>query len=326
MGETDRLIFHLSFDFGKNNENKSLNFHTPDELCTVKYNDLDKAVEFSLKLCEEEVANIFYSKSDIKSTFRLVPCRPEDFCLMLMQATHPISGRKYFFVEKNLPFGSSISCALFTIFSESLCQITRFFIGRPYSTLSYLDDFLFISHDEKLCNEMVRTFLRICHTIGCPISMEKTEWATQTFVFLGILLNGKTMSLAVPFEKKQKALRMLNWVLGRKKVMIHTIQKLTGMLNFLNRAIVPGQAFTRKMYLKLRLCDKQGNKLKKYHHVSLDSNFLDDCRVWKVFLQNSQSGELCRPFLDWAGIKSAKILQFYSDATANPELGVGATF
>ena len=40
-GSTDqtRLIFHLSYDFGE--EEQSLNHHTPEEICTVKYNDID---------------------------------------------------------------------------------------------------------------------------------------------------------------------------------------------------------------------------------------------------------------------------------------------
>ena len=36
VGQT-RLILHLSFDFGPEIERKSLNFHTPDEWCKVKY-------------------------------------------------------------------------------------------------------------------------------------------------------------------------------------------------------------------------------------------------------------------------------------------------
>ena len=39
-----RLIFHLSYDFGKENDQKSVNFHMPSELCMVKYKDLDSAV------------------------------------------------------------------------------------------------------------------------------------------------------------------------------------------------------------------------------------------------------------------------------------------
>ena len=44
-----RLIFHLSFHFN-NNEVKSLNFHTPEEQCTVQYKDLDYAMKASLDL------------------------------------------------------------------------------------------------------------------------------------------------------------------------------------------------------------------------------------------------------------------------------------
>ena len=41
-GNKTRLIFHLSYTF--KNRNKSVNFWTPQELCSVKYNDLDSEV------------------------------------------------------------------------------------------------------------------------------------------------------------------------------------------------------------------------------------------------------------------------------------------
>ena len=37
-----RLIFHLSYDFNPGEE--SLNFHTPRDICTMKYKDLDLAM------------------------------------------------------------------------------------------------------------------------------------------------------------------------------------------------------------------------------------------------------------------------------------------
>ena len=83
--------------------------------------------------------------------------------------------------------------------------------------------------------------------------MEKTEWATneQMMVFLGILLNGKSLTLLIPIEKKRKALHLLDYAIDKKKVTIKFIQKLTGILNFLNEVVVPGRAFTRGMYQKL---------------------------------------------------------------------------
>ena len=45
-GTKTRLIFHLSYDF-KKSRNKSLNYYIPDEMCSVKYNDIDEAIHCS---------------------------------------------------------------------------------------------------------------------------------------------------------------------------------------------------------------------------------------------------------------------------------------
>ena len=49
-GNKTRLIFHLLYNFGKTNEEKSINFHTPREKCTVQYCDLDHAVRNYLQV------------------------------------------------------------------------------------------------------------------------------------------------------------------------------------------------------------------------------------------------------------------------------------
>ena len=51
-GNQTRLIFHLSYDFGNeaNEDGKSINHHTPHELCTVQYNNIDHAIGCSLNL------------------------------------------------------------------------------------------------------------------------------------------------------------------------------------------------------------------------------------------------------------------------------------
>ena len=89
-GQQTRLIFHLSYDFGPELHEKSVNFHTPEELCSVKYEDLDSAVKTCLKVKEFKMKNlrlflamdadgnkyIFLGKTDIKSAFRLLGLNP----------------------------------------------------------------------------------------------------------------------------------------------------------------------------------------------------------------------------------------------------------
>ena len=62
-------------------------------------------------------------------------------------------------------------------------------------------------------------------------------------------------------------------VCEKRTITIRRLQSLTGTLNFLCKAIIPGRVFTKLMYNKLKLVDKLGNKLKQYHHVTLDHQF-----------------------------------------------------
>ena len=48
-GSQTRLIFHLSFDFGEQADQRSLNYHTLKELCSVCYQDLDCAPALAWK-------------------------------------------------------------------------------------------------------------------------------------------------------------------------------------------------------------------------------------------------------------------------------------
>ena len=102
------------------------------------------------------------------------------------------------------------------------------------------------------------------------------------------------------------------------------MQQLAGLLNFLNKAIHPGHAFTRRMYSKYS--DLQTNKkLKQHHHINLDSEFRSDCGVWLSFLEKGKQS-VCRPFVDLVTVLSARDLSFYTDSAAGAELGFGGIY
>ena len=322
-GGQTRLIFHLSYNF--NNRNCSLNAETPAEKCSVKYRDLDHAIKNCLKLLQLAnekatkgmVAMIFYSKADLKLAFRILPVLIAHRKWLILMAENPLTGERCYFVEKCLPFGASISCALFQEFSNALQYITEFLIKKKDRITNYLDDFLFIALLKLECDQMMDRFLRMCKEINCPVSEEKCEPASEMMVFLGILLNGVLHCLCIPEEKRLKAVNQLRLILSKKKATIKQIQSLTGLLNFLNRAIVPGRAFTRRMYNKLKLTDKNGRKLKQHHHVYLDKQFREDCAIWLQFLDECSRKQriLSRPFLDLDRFTTSEILDFYTNAS-----------
>ena len=148
-----------------------------------------------------------------------------------------------FFVNKCLPFGASISCALFQHFSNAVCFLAENRSNAEGAVTNYLDDFLFVAILMSICNAMIADFIKLCEEIGVPISSEKTEWVSKLTVFLGILLNGWTLTLAIPIEKKKRAVDMLSTLLHKRKVTVKQLQSLCGYLNFLTKVIVPGRVF-----------------------------------------------------------------------------------
>ena len=55
-------------------------------------------------------------------------------------------------------------------------------------------------------------------------------------------MDGKNKILALPEEKHLRGCNLLKWFIARKKVTVHEVQSLAGLLNFLTRAIYPGSA------------------------------------------------------------------------------------
>ena len=167
-----------------------------------------------------------------------------------MKAEDPTTGEIRYFIDKCLPFGASISCALFQKFSDALKFLTEYRTAAPKSVTNYLDDFLFIATTLLHCNYVMREFILLCDELGIPIAEDKTEWATLRVIFLGILLDGISLTLGILLEKRTHALNLLYGMIHKKKAIVRDLQSLCGYLNFLNKAIFPGRVFTRRMYAK----------------------------------------------------------------------------
>ena len=141
-----RLIFNLSYDF-KHDGLQSINHFIPKEECSVKYRDVDYAIKMYFDLCKEDEKararrenpdsdmrhnlnvkwtdkfnnhrrkrTVYAGKSDLKSAFRILGLSKNCWQWLVMKAQDPQTKDWFYFVDKCLPFGSSISCALFQRF------------------------------------------------------------------------------------------------------------------------------------------------------------------------------------------------------------------
>ena len=275
-GKKTQLIFHLSYDFHQEeSKQNSLNYYTPRHLASVQYNDLDcviselinlakiseENIEMVKKRCHDrgqevitkdgkKFVPIYSGKTDVQSAFRLVPLSRWSWQWLIMKAQDPLSGEWKYFIDKCLPFGASISCAIFQEFSDALRYLAEYRTQSPGSINNYLDDFLFLARTLIRCNYLMQQFFILCEEIGVPISEEKTEWASLRTIFLGILLDGKSLTLAIPVEKKNRAINTLMDMIDHKKAAVKELQSLCGYLNFLCKVIFPGRTFVRRMYSK----------------------------------------------------------------------------
>ena len=127
---------------------------------------------------------------------------------------------------------------------------------------------------------------------------------------------------------------MVQNITDKKKVTVQDLQKLARLLNFLNRAVVPGRAFTRRIYSKFSGVNMKGYRdkkiLKPFHHIRVYRELCEDCRMWLQFLQgeghNNLGLHLYMPFTDLSMTLTADVLKFYMDAVKGKELGFGGVF
>ena len=272
-GKKTRLIFHLSYP----RKGDSVNSGVPEDWCSVKYPDFMDAVA----ICLDDGEACFCAKSDMSMAFRNIPLDRKSWCYLILKAKHPITGKIYYFVDKCLPFGASISCAIFQAFSDSVAHLVRYRTNKPL--VNYLDDFFFAALSKAICDGQVEVFLNICQRICFPVSLEKTVWGTQLLTFLGLLIDTINRRICIPVDKLEKATNLLDMVLRKrsKKITLDELQKLTGFLNFLCKCVVPGRAFLRRLYNL-----GANENLLPHHHIRISAKCRMDWKFGEDFFQN----------------------------------------
>ena len=293
-----RLIFDLSFPEG-NSVNSGIH---PDD-ATVSYTRFDEIT----RLVRQEGPGSFLIKVDIKSAFRLLPIHPEDFDLLGM------CYQGQFFIDKCLPFGLSVSCALFEKFSTFLEWCLNKVTGSE-KFIHYLDDFSACSRTEQGAQVMLDSTLALFAELGVPVAEEKVEGPATCIKFLGLVVDTVKMMVQIPDDKLHDLKNVITHLLQKqgKKITLRELKSLIGKLNFACRAVVPGRAFCR------RLIDATCGVRKPYHRIRVTEAMVADLLVWQIFLDKFNGASM---IID---LQNEHHLDLFTDAAGGT--GFGAYF
>ena len=179
----------------------------------------------------------------------------------------------------------------------------------------FLDDFAFFGRAGTLeAQKLLDSFHEICRELGVPLAKEKTVSPTTNITYLGLQIDSVLQQVQVPEEKRVKALSSIQKIMQSNKVTLHSIQSLTGSLNFLCRAIPPGRAFLR------RLIDSTVGIPSKAKHfrIRVTNEMKQDLQVWQQFLLSFQGAAI---FLDRKWV-SSDTLQLFTDAAGSIGFGI----
>ena len=298
-GNRWRMIQHLSAPAGS-----SVNDCIPRDAFSLHYSSVDDAVRLLLTTGP----GALMAKADLKSAFRMIPVRRQDWELLGMRW----NGAYYF--DTCLPFGLRSSLYLFNEYAEALQWILHHNYGMS-SLIHYPDDyFLTGPAQSSACATQLHQLLQGCAHLGIPVAMDKVDGPATSLTFLGLELDSVQQQIRLPPTKLDEILTELHDWSHRTKATKRSLLSLIGKLSFAARAVPAGRLFLRRL-ITLSTTVRQ-----LHHRIRLGRQARADLAWWTEFLPTWNG---TARFVD-PSCTPAPDLSLYTDASGT--LGCGAFF
>ena len=237
---------------------------------SVKYQTLDEAINLSTEGC-------FYAKIDLKSAYRSVNIRPDNFQLTGLKWKFANNSDFTYLVDTRLPFGARKSPAIFHRLTQS---VRRMMAKRGFNNIVvYLDDFLIVSPTSEQCRHTMNVLLTLLRRLGFAINWKKVDDPCKDIIFLGTRLNSIDLSVSLPANKLSELYVLLEDFSTRKRASKKQLQSLAGRLNWASRVVRGGRSYLRRVLNTM-------NAIKLPHHKArLSESFCKDINWWLNYLR-----------------------------------------
>ena len=152
----------------------------PLEDFSLRYPSIDDAVS----LLHQAGRGALMAKVDLKSVFRMIPVRSQNWCLLGMQWNDCL------YINKCLPFGLRSALFLFNQFADALSWIMR----ANYGVTSHIHYLLVGPADSDQCHHHM---LSLCTCLEIPVTTNKLQGPTTCLTFLGIQIDSIKQELSL---------------------------------------------------------------------------------------------------------------------------------
>ena len=292
-----RLLHNLSYPY----DDRAVNFNIPKDYSTVKYDSIVDAIE----LVNKCLPHPWLAKTDLEDAFYLIPIHPTCYRLT------GFYWRGYYYF-KVLPMGCSVSCSIFSAFSDAVRWILTQRVPNA-NVVKVLDDFLFVGRSAVHCQYQLNEFIKLCAEINLLLAQHKTVETCQSLVFLGINIDAKLMIASLPEEKCKGYSNSVKEALKVNKITLTELKSLLGKLQFASCVVRAGNAFLRRLY------DLTCNVKYNNYKIRLTRDAKQDLKVWEVFLDSYNGVTIIREPI----LASSAAINLFTDASHR---GYGGTY
>ena len=207
-------------------------------------------------------------KRDLRHAYRQIPVDPRDYRFL------GYYWNDMFFFDTVLAMGqrnAAMAC------SRTTDAIMFMHAQDGYSGTNYLDDLIGVAHPQS--SKAAYTALGdLLQELGLEENFSKACKPASSQIVLGVLINSVDGTVAVPDEKLEEIVTIVEEWQGKKRTNKVNLQSLIGSLQFITKCVRQSRIFLNRLLETLRAM-----KAKKY--IKLSTSFQKDIRWWSRFVK-----------------------------------------
>ncbi len=230
-------------------------------------------------------------KVDLADAFHHIPLHPNHlrFFRFLWKGTT--------YQWQVMPFGYRDAPRIFT---KMMAVVAREARKRGVRLVVYIDDILLIAPTALAAQEALAIFLQLLRDFGFTLNIPKSVLTpTQVIEFLGVIVDSRSMTFALPPQKMEKIMNLARAMVRRaasnRPIMLIDLQRLIGTFQSVTPCVLPTRLHTNTLIEALRSAESHP-QLQAY----LGASAMADLNWWQQHLPTYNGRPIVPPPPDYS--------------------------